>query len=506
MKITRPDICFTMDEVGGNISQKGDGAMGGELFLCEKGKTPQQKISTKDKHYTVLGLTNLEGKAVMCVVIFSGTKRAPLTEMGLDLTADVIGNVGDCNFFENNSGTGMRFPGGPSCEFKGMTVPCLCRWSEKGGITTHILVDILSALDSLQIFDIDRQNGIKPFLLVDGHRSRFEVPFLEYICSPLHEWAVVIGVPYGTALWQVGDAAEQNGCFNMASVDIKRSIVERKEEMHYPSPTIEAYDIINIVNYAWSKSFAVQSSNQTAIAERGWNPYNRNLMTYPIIRASMTKEEAANELLDASKIVLPIQKRVEITDLIDTSTPTIDPRYASKPVPDVKKVANFSQGTASFCLEKIVMQQDLHEARSRIKRNREEGKSLVEKIRQMKGITAGRLFHANSSRVGQTILQVYKENMAMQEEEDNERANNAAITYRAAKEAADTLLATGILVSKMSNAQLRTILTPLKTKDDGAMPTRKKDTIAAYDKWKDRVPPIFTIGEKASAGVQKEEV
>ena len=85
---------------------------------------------------------------------------------------------------------------------------------------------------------------------------------------------------------------------------------------------------------------------------------------------------------------------------------------------------------------------------------------MVEKIRQMKGITAGRLFHANSSRVGQTILQVYKENAAMQEQEDNERANNAAITYRAAKEAADTLLATGILVSKMSNAQLRTLLTP----------------------------------------------
>ena len=506
MEITRPDICFTMDEVGGNISQKGDGAMGGELFLCEKGKTPQQKISTKDKHYTVLGLTNLEGKAVMCVVIFSGTKRAALTETGLDLSADVIGNMDDRNFFENNNGTGKRFPGGPSCEYKGKTVPCLSRWSEKGGITTHILVDILSALDSLLIFDINRRNGIKPFLLVDGHRSRFELPFLEYICSPLHEWAVVIGVPYGTALWQVGDAPEQNGCFNMASVDIKKSIVERKEEMLYPSPTIEAYDIMNIVSYAWSKSFLVENSNRTAISERGWNPYNRNLMTYPIIRASITKEEAENELLDTSKIVLPIQKRVEITDLIDTSTQVIDPRYASKPVPDVKKVANFSQGTASFCLDKIVMQQDLNEARSRIKRNREEGKSLVEKIRDMKGFTAGRLFHAKSSRVGQTILQVYKENIAVQEEAVNVRANNAAITYRAAKDTAEAILATGILISNMNNNQLKTILLPLKTKDDGAMPTRKKDMIAAYDRWKNRAPPIFTIVVREEVQAQANEL
>ena len=127
----------------------------------------------------------------------------------------------------------------------------------------------------------------------------------------------------------------------------------------------------------------------------------------------MTKEEAENELLDTSKIVLPIQKRFEITDLIDTSTQVIDARYASKPVPDVKKVANFSQGTASFCLEKIVMQHDLNRARSRIKRNREEDKSLVGKIREMKGITAGRLSHAKSSRVGKTILQVYEENITM---------------------------------------------------------------------------------------------
>ena len=152
------------------------------------------------------------------------------------------------------------------------------------------------------------------------------------------------------------------------------------------------------------------------------------------------------------------------------------------------------------------MQQDLHEARSRIKRKREEGKCLVDRVREMKSITAGRLFHAKSSRVGQTILQVYKENMAMQEEEDNERANNAAITYRAAKDAADTLLATGIEISKMSNAQLKTLLAPLKTKDDGAMPTRKKDMIAAYDKWKDRVPPTFTNGVERFAGVQEQEV
>ena len=68
------------------------------------------------------------------------------------------------------------------------------------------LKDILRTLDELEVFP--RVNGLKPFLLVDGHGSRLEIPFLEYINEPDHEWVVCIGVPYGTDLWQVGDSKE----------------------------------------------------------------------------------------------------------------------------------------------------------------------------------------------------------------------------------------------------------------------------------------------------------
>ena len=81
------------------------------------------KISTKDKHYTVLGVTNLEGKAIMCVVIFSGINRIPLTETGLDLSVVVVGEVGNEDFFRNNIFPGKRFPGGPTCKYKGEVVP-----------------------------------------------------------------------------------------------------------------------------------------------------------------------------------------------------------------------------------------------------------------------------------------------------------------------------------------------------------------------------------------------
>ena len=49
--VTRPDMILCMDEVGSSTCQKGDGAVGGEKYVCERSKTPRQKCSTKAKHW-----------------------------------------------------------------------------------------------------------------------------------------------------------------------------------------------------------------------------------------------------------------------------------------------------------------------------------------------------------------------------------------------------------------------------------------------------------------------
>lgn len=100
-------------------------------------------------------------------------------------------------------GANKQFPGGPSCIFQGKEVPCLKRWSEKGSITSAILVDILATLDHIDVFD--RRNGKLPFILLDDHEGRLGLEFLQHISDVLHRWVVYFGVPYGTALWQVGD-------------------------------------------------------------------------------------------------------------------------------------------------------------------------------------------------------------------------------------------------------------------------------------------------------------
>lgn len=57
------------------------------------------------------------------------------------------------------------------------------------------------------------------------------------------------------------------------------------------------------------------------------------------------------------------------------------------------------------------MHHDLQEAQARIKNNHAEGKTIKEKLREMKRFTAGKLFNAKTCRVGQSMLTVYEENL-----------------------------------------------------------------------------------------------
>ena len=101
-----------MDEVGGNISQKGDGNKGDEKYITGKGMVPQLKSNAKDKHYTVLGLTALSGDPVMCVVIFAGTRENRLWETGIDSFAETEGDVSDDDYFQKKQWKEQTIPWG----------------------------------------------------------------------------------------------------------------------------------------------------------------------------------------------------------------------------------------------------------------------------------------------------------------------------------------------------------------------------------------------------------
>ena len=188
----------------------------------------------------------------MCVVIIDSKTRNLYIETGIDLTAVKIGNEEDKDFFfKNSKGIDKRFPGGPTCMYKGKEIPCMVRFSEGGGITTKILTDILRTLDSLELFSAGRENGIRPFVLLDGHGSRFGLEFLKYINEDSHRWSVCIGVPYGTAYWQIGDSTEQNGSFKLHLSKRKEMMVRLRQDFCGKSMQLVPTDIIPLINYAW---------------------------------------------------------------------------------------------------------------------------------------------------------------------------------------------------------------------------------------------------------------
>jgi hypothetical protein len=304
--LIRPENVFHMDECGNNTNQKKDGPKGGSKMVCKKGTTPKIICATTDTHFTVLGVTASSNHPVMCVVIFAGEKMDPLWAMGADLFAEVNGSVEDIHFMRNNSGPGKYHPFGPTCNFRGVEVPCLCMATPSGGITSDTLTLILQTLDKYGA--TERGPGVKPHLIVDGHGSRFELPFLKYVTNEETKWSVCIGVPYGTSYWQVGDSSEQNGSWKMAATQAKEDLVKLKLKRQMPI-TIEKTDVIPLTNYAWKRSFARKESNQKALCARGWNPLNYNLLLHPEIAATKpitAKPITANQAEPESSITMGV--------------------------------------------------------------------------------------------------------------------------------------------------------------------------------------------------------
>ena len=65
-------MCFCGNGVGRNISMKGYGYNGGEKLVGERGKICQQKTSTRNCKFTMIGLASFDGEPAMCVLILEG--------------------------------------------------------------------------------------------------------------------------------------------------------------------------------------------------------------------------------------------------------------------------------------------------------------------------------------------------------------------------------------------------------------------------------------------------
>lgn len=99
----------------------------------------------------------------------------------------------ELDLLKKNYGEGNAMPCGPKCVYKGCTIPCFVASSPASSITGHLLYEMQKTIDSFHL--LDRSNGNTPFLLLDGHQSRLQLPFLRYINNNNTNRMVNIGVP-----------------------------------------------------------------------------------------------------------------------------------------------------------------------------------------------------------------------------------------------------------------------------------------------------------------------
>jgi hypothetical protein len=282
IKITHPEYILFADETGCNTNQKKDGHQAGTKFVVGIGETPKTTCSTSDHRFTLLPITSATGLPVMCILIFQGKGPAvPASwKSGIDIRlSPVRDDDGKIAIDERNFGKGKFFPDGPTCTYLGKDIPCATFVTEGGGISADILVDVLTILDTLDVFP-RVPGGPIPVLIIDGHESRLDPKFVAYINDPRHMWKVCLGVPYATNYWQVGDSSEQNGTFKVLWYKEKDEVVKYKSIRHIPL-YLNAEDTVPMMNRIWDGSFGRELTNKQATSDRGWYPPNRKLQSHP---------------------------------------------------------------------------------------------------------------------------------------------------------------------------------------------------------------------------------
>jgi hypothetical protein len=438
-----------------------------------------------------LGLTRFDGEPLMCVILLTGKKRNLMVETGIDTNAEIpiVGDVeidGEYEFFKNNFGEGKIFPGGPKCVYKGKDVPCFVRFCDKGGMTGEILTEVFKTLDDLQLFDEDRKEGKIPFMLLDGHSSRFDLEFLRYINTYPHKWNVCIGVPYGTALWQVGDSSEQNGRFNINLSQIKATLLQSRIDQLQHAMQLIRTDIIPCVNRSYPTSFGNRETNRKALAVRGWNPLNRYLLLDPTVRATLNEEQLTNERnsgMFPSHIIQASQVSSEATN-----------QHGCGNIPNVSEVKglNFTDGIAHYVSSVIMTETDRQKARATAYKRREEGASTREKILAVtQKMTAGKLVsQCRSHHLGKHVLEQAEERETSRKTRVADKYKRDELLYIKSCKKADIAIQKNTHqsndVSKWNRDHILDLIRPLKIVGDKAMPPNKPEIYQRYLQTKHR--------------------
>ena len=366
-----------------------------------------------------------------------------------------------------------------------------------------------------------------PFLLLDGHGSRFEIPFLRYVTDKQHPWVVCQGVPYGTSLWQVADSSEQNGSFKAASSHIKMELLKKRLDMMMDNPCNLSTDIVPIVNYAWGESFAKVQTNQRAIADRGWNPLNFNLLTnkqiFPTMTDSETMELQSMLKTNSTSSLVPKFTQQSSTKSINGSATTMmisthatslsdltddglvmnyDPQFITQ-IPStavaLKDKLNFRTGRSAHVARALLHESDIVEARERDQQSAKKGKEAKEKLEKAKKLTAMLNFKSFGCKIGEDSLKArlkMAERKSMEEGKIIQKKKDKLMKRRMQFDELQTKMKVENLpLEKLSLAQLRILCMHKKRDTDKVSISKLKqcELLALWLEWRHRLDDDVNI-------------
>ena len=250
----------------------------------------------------------------------------------------------------------------------------------------------------------------------------------------------------------------------MALTRHKRNLLKKKESRR-AAFAIEKDDIVDLVARAWDESFARISSNQKAIAERGWTPLNYNCLLHAEIVATSTKS-------------IQQQKDVDKDDN-NNSSGTQQTLESTKPVSDVAVRPgnlNLHHGLAGTLVDSIVETRMRDDSRNgvnmeEIQRRRMQTDQHI--MNSKKRVTAGLLSASGSFCAGPEVFALLRAKRQEQQEQRSEREEKKLRDYNALRNRVQAIKALNKEHAQLNVAQLRTMVVWYKASNDSAVPTTR---------------------------------
>ena len=476
IEITHPQWILFGDETGCNTCMRDDGNYSGTKYVVPVGSTPRKKVVCTDHRFTLFPLVAATGELVVNVVIFNSAATAVRASWhsGYDIRSKIITNEkGEPVICEENCGEGKFYSEGLTTEFRGKRIPMLTFASQGGGMTADILVSIFKYLDAIGVYQ-RTPNGPRPVLILDGHETRLSYPFLEYVNQPSHYWSVNLGAPYLTHLWQPADSTEMNGRFKQAWYDEKEKLVDFKIMRRYKRITLDMEDIIPLVNRALRRSICNVASNKKVLAERGWYPPNRKLLSHK--------------------------------DVLDWANNTNDPseKLESAVLASLASV-NVSHGFSSQVIQYLLRHAMEQGAMEHLRRKQLEGKTLEEIVKNAKRLTAGLLVRHHQHNInGSLLLNHHRRRLVEQKKEQNRKERNEAIRMRTRIIEANAAREKHSDLRQWKKTELEALFQAKKVKKDGKMPNKKdlllQKCISIDDRPMPPLPPLPDLEQELDDG------